>query len=45
MSANLENLAEATGLEKFILIAISKKRTAKECSNYRTIALMWHASK
>ena len=40
MPANLENLAVATGLEK-----VPKKGNAKECSNYRTIALISHASK
>ena len=45
MSANLENSAVATGLEKSIFILIRKKGNAKECSNYRTIALISHASK
>ena len=40
MPANLENSAVATGLEK-----VPKKGNAKECSNYRTIALISHASK
>ena len=44
MSANLENSAVATGLEK-IFIPIPKKGNAKECSNYCTIALISHASK
>ena len=44
MSANLENSAVATGLEK-IFIPIPKKDNAKECSNYCTIALISHASK
>ena len=36
----------ATGLEKVsVFIPISKKGNAKECSNYRTIALISHASK
>ena len=43
MSANLENSAVATGLEK--VIPIPKKGNAKECSNYRTIVLISHASK
>ena len=43
MPANLENSAVATGLEK--VIPILKKGNAKECSNYRTIALISHASK
>ena len=45
MSANLENSAVATGLEKSVFIPISKKGNAKECSNYRTIALISHANK
>ena len=45
MSANLENLAVATGLEKSDFISIRKKGNAKECSNYHTIALISHASK
>ena len=40
MPANLENSAVATGLEK-----VSFQPNAKECSNYRTIALISHASK
>ena len=31
--------------KRSVLIPISKKRNAKECSNYRTIALIPHASK
>ena len=45
MSANLENSAVATGLEKVRFIPIPKKGNAKECSNYRTIALISHARK
>ena len=45
MPANWENSAVATGLEKVIFIPIPKKGNAKECSNYRTIALISHASK
>ena len=45
MSANLENSAVATGLEKVSFHPIPKKCNAKECSNYRTIALISHASK
>ena len=45
MSANLENSAVATGLEKVSNIPIPKKGNAKECSNYRTIALISHANK
>ena len=40
MPANLENSAVATGLEN-----VSFHSNAKECSNYRTIALISHASK
>ena len=45
MSANLENSAVATGLEKVSFIPIPKKGNAKECSNYLTIALISHANK
>jgi len=45
MSANLENSAVATGLERSVFIPILKKGNAKECSNYRTIALISHLSK
>ena len=45
MPANLENSAMATKLEKVSFIPIPKKGNAKECSNYRTIALISHASK
>ena len=45
MPANLENSAVATGLEKVSFIPIPKKGNAKECSNYRTIAPISHASK
>ena len=45
MSANLENSAVATGLEKLSFIPIQKKENAKECSNYCTIALFSHARK
>ena len=44
MPANLENTAVATGLEK-VFIPIPKKGNAKECSNYRKIALISLASK
>ena len=40
MPGNLENSAVAIGLEK-----ISFNSSAKECSNYCTIALISHASK
>ena len=45
MPANLENSALATGLEWSVFSPIPKKGNAKECSNYRTIALISHASK
>ena len=44
MKKNLENSAVAAGLEE-ISFPIPKKGNAKECSNYRTIALISHASK
>ena len=40
MSANLENSAVATGLEK-----VSFHSNPKECSNYGTIALISHTNK
>ena len=45
MSANLENSAVATGLEKVSFIPVPKKGNAKECSDYHTIVLISHASK
>ena len=45
MPVNLENSAVATGLEKVHFHSDSKEGNAKECSNYRTIALISHASK
>ena len=39
MPAHLENSAVATGRKSSVFIAISKKGKAKECSNYRTVAL------
>ena len=45
MLANLENSAVATGLEKVSFHSNPKERQSKECSNYRTIALISHASK
>ena len=47
MPANLENWAVATELEKVSFYSNPKERQchAKECSNYRTIALISHASK
>ena len=45
MSANLENLAVATGLERSVFILVPKRGSAKQCSNYCTVALISHASK
>ena len=45
MPANLETSAVATGLEKSVFIPIAKKGNAKECSNYRTMALISHDGK
>ena len=45
MPANLENSGMAAGLEKGSFHSIAKKGNAKECSNYRTIALTSHTSK
>ena len=45
MSANLKNSAVARDWKRSVFIPIPKKGNAKECSNYRTIALISHASK
>ena len=45
MPANLEYSTLTTGLVKISFIPIPKKGNAKECSNYRTIALISLASK
>ena len=45
MPAHLENSAVATGLEKVSFRSNPKKGIAKECSNYRTFALILHASR
>ena len=45
MPANLENSAVVTGLEKISFHSNPKESNAKECSNYRTIALISHTSK
>ena len=46
MPASLENSAVATqDWQKSVFIPIPKKGNAKECSNYRTIVLISHASK
>ena len=44
-SANVENSAVATGLEKIRFHSNPKESNAKECSNYHTIALISHTSK
>ena len=41
----MENLAVGTDWKRSVFIPIPKKGHAKECSNYRTIALMSHTSK
>ena len=45
LPANLEHSAVATGLEKVSFHSSPKKGSAKECSNYHTVALISHASK
>ena len=46
MSANLENPEQwPQDWKRSVFIPIPKKGNAKECSNYRTIALILHASK
>ena len=45
MSANVENSAVATGLKKISFHSNPKEKQSKECSNYRTIALISHTSK
>ena len=45
MPANLENSAGQQDWKRSGFIPIPKKRNVKECSNYRTIALISHASK
>ena len=45
MLANLENSAVAKDWKRSVFIPIPKKDNAKECSNYRTIAFISHASK
>ena len=45
MPANLENSAVAIGLKKVSFHSNPKEGNAKECSNYCTIALIFHASK
>ena len=43
MPANLENSGMATGWQKGSFHTNAKEKSAKECSNYRTIALISHA--
>ena len=45
MSANLEDPAVATGLEKSVLTPSPKKGRTKECANGQTIVLISHANK
>ena len=45
MPANLENSLVPTGLEKVSFHSNPYKGNATECSNYRTVALISHASK
>ena len=45
MPTNLENSAVAIGMEKGSFHSNPKERQCKECSNYRTITLISHASK
>ena len=45
MSANFEESAVATGLEKVSFHYNPKKGSVKECSNHQTIALISHSSK
>ena len=44
MPANLENSAVATGLERSVFILVPKRGSAKQCSNYCTVALISQAS-
>ena len=45
MSANLETQQWPQDWKRSVFIPIPKKGNAEECSNYRTIALISHASK
>ena len=45
MSAYLENVAVAIGLERSVFIPIPEKGNVKECSNYHTVDFISHASK
>ena len=44
MPTNLENSAVATGLEQVSFHSSSKERQCQKCLNYRTVALLSHAS-
>ena len=45
MPANLENSKWPQDWKRSVFIPVPKKGNAKECSNYRTTALISHASK
>ena len=45
MAANLENSAVTAYWKRSVFIPIPKTGNAKECSNYRTVALISHAGK
>ena len=45
MPANMETEQWAQGWKRSVFIPIPKKGSAKECSDYHTIALISHASK
>ena len=45
MPTNLENAVVAQDWKRSVFIPIPKKGNAKECSDYRTIVLISHASK
>ena len=45
MSANLENSQWSQDWKRSIFIPIPKEESAKECSDYHTVALISHASK
>ena len=45
MPANLENSSLATGLDQVNFHSNPKERQCKQCSNYRTIALISQATK
>ena len=45
MPANMENSVVEQNWKRSVFIPIPKKGNAKECSNYRTVALISHASK